>query len=88
MRKALGFSALLFWPYFRSGFSFSNEKFRFWCLLVFAVCPFLSNWFSVLGKNTSDISDWVSDLVFHFSCSGYLSAHFKSQSRSQQLTGD
>lgn len=32
--------------------------FRFWCLLQFAVFPFLSVWFSVYGKNTFVFPIW------------------------------
>ena len=70
LRRALGFSVLQFWLFFRSFFRFLCQKisvFRFWCLLRFADFSFLSIWFSVFVKNTSSFTVLVSDVVFGFS---------------------
>ena len=66
----MGFSVSRFWPFFRSGFRFSQQKtavFRFWCLLRFSDFPSINIWISVSGKFTSGFSDLVFALVSGFS---------------------
>ena len=80
-RRALGFSVLRFWLFFRSGLRFLCQKTsvsRFWCSLQFADFPFFSIWFSLFAKNTNGFSDLITDVVFGFSYLTYLGSSFSS----------
>ena len=68
-RRALGFSVLRYWLFFRSVYRFlcqNTSVSRFWCSLRFADFPFVSIWFSVFAKNINGFSYLISDVVSVF----------------------
>ena len=79
MKVALEFSVLRFWLFFRS--VFVPKNFGFSVLMFIAVCGFSAIYHLVFGfreKNTSGISDLISDAVFCFSYLTYLGSGFSS----------
>ena len=81
LRRALGFSVLQFWLFFRSFFRFLCQKtsvFRFWCSLRFADFSFLSILFSVFAKILAVLRFWYPMWFLVFPILSYLGPGFSS----------